>query len=339
MKTTTPWILWLSITVVLILSTRNPIYLVIILTGLFTLGAFFARKKNRQFWLNQNLKFFLTMLLLSALINTLFAHTGKTILFKIPENWLLIGGNITLESLIYGTINGLVIGSLFLVFNIINQTLSIQQLTRLIPSAFHPISMMITIALTFFPSIQQRAQDIKEAQIIRGNPMTKVSDWLPLMVPLLVSSLENAILLSESMTTRNFHTRQTSISSDILIIGLLSATFAIFSGWILNLYDYPGYLSTLLYVAGASINIIILLITSLQSKVTRFHQETWQANDILSTILLTGIITGVSFAHLNNQFPTLTYTPYPGLSLPDLQLTGILLSLIPLTPLFFSIHD
>ena len=191
------WMMWLLAVLVFTLSTRNPIYLSLILTGLIMLGHHLALDKKIKGWAVSNFRFLLTMILLSTMINGLFSHVGQIILFTIPKGWPLIGGNITLESLAYGMINGLVIGALYILFNIINLALSIKQLTRMIPRAFHPIAMMVTIALTFFPSIQKRAREIKEAQMIRGNPMKKISDWLPIIIPLLVTSLENAFQLAE----------------------------------------------------------------------------------------------------------------------------------------------
>ncbi len=102
-------------------------------------------------------------------------------MFNLPDGWLLIGGAVTLESIVYGAINGLVISALYLLFNVFNKALSVKQITKLIPRAFHPIATMVTISLTFFPSIQQRIREIREAQLIRGNPMKKVADWLPIL--------------------------------------------------------------------------------------------------------------------------------------------------------------
>lgn len=339
MNNTTSWLLWLFMTVAFLLSTRNPIYLLVILIGLFVLGAWMAKRKHQPFWLRQNLRFLLTMVFLSTMINALFTHTGQTILFTIPEGWPLIGGAFTLESLVYGMINGLVIGSLYLVFNIINLALSIKQLTRLIPPALHPIAVMVTIALTFFPSIQQRAREIKEAQMIRGNPMKKVSDWLPLLMPLLVTSLEKAILLSESMTARGFHTQPRSNASSLAFIGSITATFAVFSGWILRLYSYPDILSIILYIFGASILTMTLFLTGRQSKITHFHHEEWQMRDVLGTTFFIIILAGFIIFNITDRLPSLAYSPYPSLSWPSPQIIGVILSTTSITPIIFSCHD
>ncbi len=168
MTTAFSWLAWLLASIIILLTTRNPLLLLVILVQLLALGVQMTEFGNRKRWLGQNLSFIGTMLLLSSLINFIFTHSGNTVLFSLPDDWFLIGGKFTLESLLHGTINGLVISSLYLTFTLFNKALSVEQLTRLIPTAFYPLTLIITISLTFFPSIQERTAQIKEAQMIRG---------------------------------------------------------------------------------------------------------------------------------------------------------------------------
>ena len=133
------WVAWLLASLILLLTTRNPLLLSLILILLLTLGVRLIEPGNRKRWLGQNLSFIGTMLFLSSLINLMFTHSGSTVLFSLPENWFLIGGRFTLESMLYGAINGLVISSLYLAFTVFNKALSVEQLTRLIPNAFYPL--------------------------------------------------------------------------------------------------------------------------------------------------------------------------------------------------------
>lgn len=339
MKTTAAWVLWLLASMLFLLSTRNPVYLLSTILLLYLLGARLTKPKQPTAWVKQNLRFLLTMITLSTLINALFTHTGQTVLFNLPEGWPLIGGDVTLESLFYGAINGLVISALYLLFNIFNLALSIKQITRLIPRAFHPLATMVTISLTFFPSIQQRTREIREAQLIRGNPMKKVSDWLPILVPLLVSSLEDAFLLSESMTARGFHTQSGATGSSLNLIALILAAFAVFSGWILHLYDYPLPLSLGLYGLGAVLIMVVLVASGKQNPITSLEREPWRPADITAGVLLSLALVSTLVLLFTNNTPTLSYTPYPALTLPNLHWTGALLSLIPGIPLILAQHD
>ena len=332
------WMIWLLVVMVFILSTRNPIYLGLILVGLLFLGHRLAQEKKIKNWVVANLRFLLTMILLSTLINGFFSHVGQTILFTIPQKWPLIGGNFTLESLVYGVINGLVIGALYILFNIINLALSIKQLTRMIPRAFHPIAMMITISLTFFPSIQKRAREIKEAQMIRGNPMKKIVDWLPILIPLLVTSLENAFLLAESMTTRGFH-QPIDLRAPGNLISLILGAFFVFSGWMMHLFNYPRYLSAPLFVIGFGLILLTLMAVGKHSKITRYHHEEWKPVDIVITIIIALYLVVFIYLRWADGLPSLNYSPYPYLSIPALQTIGLLFCILPFAPMIIKRHD
>ncbi len=338
MKTAVAWMLWLITCMVFILSTRNPIYIMVVLLNLLILGNHLAKKKRNNEWLKHNTFFLLTMIGLSTIINSLFAHSGRNILFTLPKGWPLIGGNITLESLVYGAINGLVISALYLLFNILNLSLQIKQLTRLIPRAFHPIAMMVTIALTFFPSIQQRAQEIKEAQIIRGNPMKKMQDWIPILIPLLVTSLENAIQLSESMTARGYHV-QVNKNTNLSLVGLVFGAFSIFSAWILQLYNYPEGILFVLYILGGLIILLTLLHSGKQRTSTQYYKEQWGFSDLTGAVFMSVYLLAYISLLSYNKLPSLFYSPYPNLSFPPLQLLGLLFSVLSIFPLFLSFND
>lgn len=333
------WLIWTSLSLIIILLTRNPFYILGSIITLFILGKTFSKKNEQSNWGKQSILFLITVVTLSALINVTFAHTGQTILFTFPVNWLLIGGNITLESLLYGFVNGLTISALFLEFNVLNMGMSIKQMTRLIPNAFRPISTMITISLTFFPSIKKKSQEIREAQMIRGYEMKKLSDWIPILIPLIISSLENAFILAESMTARGFHTKASSKISSLNLVGLVSSVFVIFAGWIFQLYDYPPFISIILYGLGSIGFVLILWFSSKQNQTTHFHQEIWRGRDIIFTgfcIINAGLLIVLT---MTGHLHSFSYSPYPRLTIPEISTIGIILSTFPNLLLIFFSYD
>lgn len=335
MRNSKAWIIWLIASIAMILSNRNPIYFLILLIGLLVLGSKLAQNKGQKSWVWHNIRFLGTMIILSAVINALFTHRGTSIIFKLPETWLLIGGKVTFESIIYGVINGLVIGSLYIVFNIFNLALSIKQITRLIPKIFHPIAITISIALTFFPSVQQRAREIKEAQLIRGNQMKRIVDWLPLLGPLLITSLENAFSLSESMTARGYHSHTKSLSGLYVTFPIIIATFFIFSGWILRLYDYPSVISFVLYFIGGLTIIISILLANRKIKISHYHKELWGIEDLMISAIFVGIIVIWILLQTSGKLTSVSYSPYPNLTLPGIQFSGIVLNASLILPVIF----
>lgn len=70
------------------------------------------------------------------------------------------------------------------------------------------IAMMMTIAIRFIPTLSSEAERIKKAQMSRGadfesgNIIKRAKALLPLTVPLFVSALRRAQLLSEAMDAR-----------------------------------------------------------------------------------------------------------------------------------------
>ena len=339
MKNTTSWILWFAVSLIILLSTRNPIYIIMVLVGCFILGFNLLQKDESSFWFKQNFRFLLTMIFISTFINGLFTHIGSTRIFTIPAHWPLIGGEITLESIAYGAINGLIISAIYLLFNVLNLALSIKQLINLIPRAFYPIAIMTSIALTFFPSIQKRAKEIKEAQMIRGNAMKKVTDWLPILMPLLITSLENAFLLSESMMARGFHTQTNEKETRFPLLMLVLGIFSIFSGLLLNLYNYSSAIFISLYIFGFVIICASIWITNRSAQVTKFYRETWKRNDIIaSAIFITALVIFITM-RITGNLPTLSYTPYPTLSLPDFQFAPLILCSLTTLPIAWISHD
>lgn len=330
-----PWVIWLAINLGLLLSTRNPFLLIWVLIWLFVVGSKLSQSKHQTHWVGRNLRFIGTMVLLSTAINLHFTHTGQTVLFTLPDKWLLIGGKFTLESVVYGGINGLVIGALYILFNNFNMALSIKQITRLIPRAFHPLTLVVTISLTFFPSIQDRTRQIREAQMIRGNPMKKVSDWLPVLIPLLVTSLENAVSLSESMTARGFHAKPVKPQMTFGLVGLVLALFSLFAGWILQLFEYPLWISWMLYVLSAVMIIGVLILAGKSSPVTHLNESRWQKADFIATALLIVSFSYFIWIVLRNG-TMLSYSPYPSLSVPNVDPLLIGLGIIPAIPILFK---
>ena len=333
MKHRISWILWLVVSLYLALTTRNPYYLSLQLLELSFLGYFLAKRKGSTKWLTSNIRFIGIVLLFSGVINTLFSHQGKTIFFKLPQQWLIIGGAFTLESLTYGLINGLVIAVLFLIFNIINLALNTRQIIHLIPKIFYPIAIILTISLTFFPTIQRRISEIKEAQQLRGNQMKKIADWLPIVLPLLISSLERSITLSESMTARGFHPQQSLRSSKNVLIGIVLALFSIFSAWILQLFDYPPLISIILYLIGGISVLLTFFIANRKISVTRFYQEKWKLVDILASLFFAIIISILVILEISGCSPQLTYSPYPVITQPIFNIGAVMLNLTLLLPL------
>jgi len=197
------WLLWALVALVAASSTRNPLYVVLLLLIAMIVGGVCAGDRDRRAIMSP-LRFAVVAIPLAALFNGLTAHLGDTVLFHLPD-WLpLVGGSVTLEALIFGAMNGLTLTTIFSGFTTFNRVTPLRDLVRLTPRAFHEAGVVLSIALTFIPQTTRSLNRIREAQAVRGHRVRGLRDWLPIVVPFLISGLERSMGLAEAMVSRGY---------------------------------------------------------------------------------------------------------------------------------------
>jgi energy-coupling factor transport system permease protein len=196
------WLLWALTTLVAASSARNPLYALLLIAVtriVHTLCAPMVGHKPLT-----PLRLIILVVPLTALFNLLTIRLGDTILFRLPA-WLpLLGGPVTLEALAYGLMNGLVLAAILSSFAALNQIVPVRDLVQIAPRAFHEAGVVLSIALTFIPQTMTSLTRIREAQEVRGHRVRSLRDWLPIVVPLLVSGLERSMELAEAMVARGY---------------------------------------------------------------------------------------------------------------------------------------
>src|SRR5438128_221174 len=111
---TRAWLLWVGTAGLAAGVIRNPFYLLIVLlaarlvdeAGAVEQGADGAPDPRRQGW-GAFLRLGAAIALFTGLFNFLAAHLGSHVLIRLPADWPLVGGPLTLEGLVYGLLNGL----------------------------------------------------------------------------------------------------------------------------------------------------------------------------------------------------------------------------------------
>ncbi len=317
MKQPWAWVAWL-ITIIIILSfTRNPLYLVLILMCV-SFVAIVLRQAGGEarnpfpLW-----KLAVWIMLLSTLFNALTSHYGQTVLFTIPGNLPLLSGPVTLEAMVYGAINGLILVGMLASFMVLNLALTVRELISLIPQAFFPVAVVTSIAVTYLPTTIRQFHRIREAQAIRGHQMRSLRDWLPLWMPLLVGGLEHAMQLAEAMTARGFASekvhpgKRASILRLLMILGLVMLSV----GWISQLAG-AGLYGTGLLLAGAIIIIGGMRYLGRRSTRTTYHNPGWAWQDVLTMLVSLGILALCVLPIPWVNQATLYYDPYPVLTFP-----------------------
>ena len=91
--------------------------LILLVVQVVSMRVAFVNKTSAPSWW---WRFGLTVIPLSALFNALSVHFGDTVLLTIPGNIPLISGPVSLEALVYGSLNGLLITVVMSVFGVFN---------------------------------------------------------------------------------------------------------------------------------------------------------------------------------------------------------------------------
>ena len=327
--TPSPGPVWVTGVLVALTTTRNPIYLGVILTmvGLVSWAWRPAPAEEMVGQLNLSpWRFGLTVVALSALFNALMVHVGEHVLFTLPPAIPLIGGPITLEALVYGALNGLVLAGLFAAFAVVNRVVPVRAALGLVPRAYYPVAVVLSIAVTFVPSTLHAVQQIREAQAVRGRSMHGLGSWLPLIIPLLEGSLERSMQLAEAMMARGFAsaTAQPNQNPQALVLfGLIGVV----SGWLLRLVWQQIGVGSVLLVAGVGALGLGLWLAGRQHPHTVYRPAVWRKADVL---VIAGALATVAVYLLplpGIDRASLFYYPYPALAWPTWDLAIIVATL------------
>jgi energy-coupling factor transport system permease protein len=312
------WLIWVLGVLIVLTMTRNPWYLAMILgcvgAVLTTRGRTTPTESVGQA-LALPLRIGLVMVLFSALFNALMVHVGGAVLFSVPDWVPLLGGRVTLEAFVYGALNGAALAGIFAAFTALNRALPVRSLLRLVPRAYYPLAVVMTIAVTFVPATIQYMQQIREAQAVRGRQMQGARSWLPLVVPLLEGGIERSMQLAEAMMARGFAGGEAAPDprpQGLMLAGLV----AVLAGWLLRLAWRAEAAGALLLLAGLAAVVGGLWLAGRRHPHTVYRPEQWAWRD--------GIVVGgavVAAAVYLAPWPgldrsTLFYYPYPSLSWP-----------------------
>jgi len=311
------WVTWLAAAALPALLTRNPYYLfLVILAASVVYLAQESRSPLARGW-SAFVKLGLILCAFSVPANALFVHYGDIVLFSLPRGWPVVGGPITLEAALFGLGNGLSLLALLLIFAVFNVAVPPAALLRLVPNFLHQAGITVAIAITFVPQMIMSAQEIREAQQVRGHRFRGLRDLLPLLVPLLAGSLERAIQLAESMEARGFGNGRTGSTSGSMLAAR-AASVAGLAGLAIGAFVYAYFPDRRAPGALALIISVILLLVSfrLMGRATRrshYCRWLWRRRDTVLA-LSSGAIALTIFALWLWNRPALIYYPYPPLS-------------------------
>lgn len=332
------WLAWLGAVLVALSVTRNPFYLALILLWITLVAVSSRPAAGASSILISPLRFALVVMTFSALFNMLTVHFGDTVLFSLPGFLPLVGGIITLEALVFGCLNGLVVSGLFAAFSLVNRLLPVRAMVQLIPRAFYPVAVVASIAVTFVPAMLRHFEQIREAQAVRGHRLRGLRDWLPLILPLLIGGLERALQLAEAMTARGFTGTNRPGNEITVRLAMVGGMLLLLSGWLLRLawrLEGPGLA---LLLSGAGLILGMLWQVGRRSSRTVYRPESWRPGDWAVAISAAAVAAAFLFHLPGLDRTTIFYYPYPTLTIPRFNAGMALVTAALLTPVLRQVR-
>lgn len=341
---TLAWLLWTLGAAAPALLIRNPLYLAIIgLSAAVVYAAAGQGADQAQSW-RALLKIGALMWLVAIPLNALMVHQGRYVLIRLPMDWPLVGGAITLEAMAYGFVAGLAIWVLLLIFATFNVCVDASELLRLTPPFLYQVGVVTSIALTFMPQMLSSAREIREAQRIRGHRFRGWRSLLPLFVPLVTTGLEHAIQLAESMEARGFGGELTGMSprgtNRLRLVMVVALAMALAGLFLQTYYRQRPELGLALLVAAGVALVSCFAVLGRHVGRSRYRRTGWAPADLV--VAGSGLATaaGVIAVRALDRM-ALVYYPYPPYSpFPAFDpMVGALLMLLALPGVVWMVRE
>ena len=185
------------------MSVQHPVFLAISFTGACAYAMWLLGWREA---LKRNVMYTLPLLIIIAVLNTLFNHYGVTPLFYLARS----GNWVTLEAFVYGIVLGCVLFIVIGWFSCFNKVMTsdkyVYLLGRLLPAA----SLLLSMALRFVPRFTAQMKIIRNGQKCVGMDVSnakfikKAQYGLNMLSILVTWALENAIDTADSMKSRGY---------------------------------------------------------------------------------------------------------------------------------------
>jgi energy-coupling factor transport system permease protein len=301
------WLLWAATASVLALTLRNPLYLVIILLAARLVALVLTPKDTGLRFSFGRLA--LTIFVFSILFNVLTVHLGQTVLLRLPANWWIIGGPITLEAVVYGALSALILVTLLSIYLAFQGAMPASELIGIAPGALQSVGLVVIIAMSYVPQTVRQLQRVKEAQEVRGQAWRGLRDARPILIPLLIGGLERAMNVAETMVARGYGSIGDRPEDMRIRAGMVAALFVCLGGWALTFWHpWPGRLALALGVIAVG---LLYWHLGRRAPRTRYFPRSWTRWDSLFACLTLLPLAVAAASPYLFDIQSLSYTPYP----------------------------
>jgi energy-coupling factor transport system permease protein len=309
------WVVWTTSITAAAILTRNPLYVTLILGAIAVNHALVSKNRPDAAGWHTLLRIATGLALFAIPFNALNVHAGSHILFRLPANWLIVGGNITLEAVVWGACSALNLMALMLLFATFNLAVNQAQILRLTPAFIYEAGLIVSIALAFFPQMMASAKEIREAQLIRGHRIRRIRDMMPFVMALLTTGLERSFQLAESMESRGFgNVRTLPKTRDVLYKALVLLGLGGFLSGFFGLTYWAAFHTAGWVIVILSVALLLTVFWMQGKRITRTHYHhdrfTWGDGVVLAACLC--VIAALAWFRIYDA-ASLLYYPYTDL--------------------------
>lgn len=208
----------------------HPVYLGITAAGAFTYALMLKGKNILKFVL----VFLIPVTAIAAVINALTNPRGETVLLYTQYS------QITLESVVYGVLTGVMLSSVILWFACVNQIMTSDKFTYLFGRIIPSLSLIFSMVMRFVPHFRNRIKKIYESQkcigkdVGEGRLIQRILNGVNIISILFTWSLENSVDTADSMKSRGYGMKNRSSFSiyrfdrrDCMVLTFLVAVSAV----------------------------------------------------------------------------------------------------------------
>lgn len=188
--------------IVIAMFIQNPIIISIALLDSIVLYTIIFGKISAK-----TLAFWISLFILISLLNPIFSHNGETVLLFIN------GRAVTLEALLYGINNGIMILAVMIEFITLSEIITSDKIMYIFGKISPRLSLFLSMSLRYIPLYRQRAKIINNAQKVMGlykesSIIDNVKGGLRVTSSLITWSLETSVDTADSFLARGGELKQ-----------------------------------------------------------------------------------------------------------------------------------
>lgn len=240
---------YFAVVIGITMFSNHPAVLALSFITAWLYSVLLSGKKAMRF----NILVLLPVILLTLILNTLNVHNGVTVLFY------LNGNRITLEALVFGLVQGVMLSSVIIWFRCFTHVVTEDKFIYIFGRFSPAIALTVSMIIRFIPLLKNRFKEVRAAQRCMGrknnskNLIRKIRQLGKEVSILIAWSLEASIESADSMEARgyglrgrtSFHLfRMTGKEKYLLALILLSGAVCITACAMnyTNIYYYPKIL-------------------------------------------------------------------------------------------------